>query len=208
MISVTLIRHGRTNGNELKQYIGRTDEPLSESGAAQLREAVGKGLYPPAEAVYTSPMLRCHQTAQIIYPGVSYLPVPELRECDFGSFETKTHEELKTDPAYCRWLDTGGLSGIPGGESLEDFQSRCLRGFRRVLSDAAARGLSSAVVTHGGAIMILMTVITGRPEEKYRYLLPNGEGCTLQLDKAAGKTQEAPGLTGFRLASYDRLSCH
>ena len=50
-IEIVLIRHGKTEGNKQKQYIGRTDQPLSEEGKAEIRS----GSYPSVEKVYASP---------------------------------------------------------------------------------------------------------------------------------------------------------
>ena len=36
-MKVILIRHGKTPGNLLKQYIGRTDQSLAEEGIAELK---------------------------------------------------------------------------------------------------------------------------------------------------------------------------
>lgn len=49
-------------------------------------------------------MLRCRQTAALLFPGVEQRQVPQLRECAFGRFEEKTWEELKDDPLYRAWM--------------------------------------------------------------------------------------------------------
>ena len=54
MRRVYLIRHGLTEGNRLRRYIGRTDEPLCAAGRAALSTAPLKGI----ETVYVSPLLR------------------------------------------------------------------------------------------------------------------------------------------------------
>ena len=55
--TIHLIRHGATKGNQLGQYIGRTDLPLAPEGAEQLRELSRAGGYPTAQAFYCSPLL-------------------------------------------------------------------------------------------------------------------------------------------------------
>lgn len=64
MLKLWLIRHGMTEGNRHGRYIGVTDEPLCEEG----RESLLQMAYPVPQAVYASPMLRCTQTAGILYP--------------------------------------------------------------------------------------------------------------------------------------------
>ena len=102
MNPVLLIRHGATAGNLKKRYIGRTDQPLCAAGEAQLRRLADD--LPPCDHLFCSPLLRCRQTAQLLWPGVEQTVVDELRETDFGPFEGKNHEELKDDPLYQAWI--------------------------------------------------------------------------------------------------------
>ena len=62
------------------------------------RESLQKRKYPKAELVYVSPMKRCMETAQCIYPGISMESNAFLKECDFGLFENKSYEELSDCP--------------------------------------------------------------------------------------------------------------
>ncbi len=99
MAEIILVRHGKTAGNLEGRYIGsRTDEPLCEEGIHALEEKVREGTYPPVDLVYASPMIRCRQTAKILWPKfadssqIQY--VQNLQECDFGAFENKNYQEL------------------------------------------------------------------------------------------------------------------
>ena len=66
MLKLILVRHGETQGNKLKRYIGkRTDEPLCPEAGNMLAQLA----YPEVQAVYASPMIRCTQTAGILFPG-------------------------------------------------------------------------------------------------------------------------------------------
>ena len=86
MLKLILIRHGETQGNKLKRYIGkRTDEPLCPEAGNMLAQLA----YPEVQAVYASPMIRCTQTAGILFPGKKLNIIDELAECDFGEFENK-----------------------------------------------------------------------------------------------------------------------
>ena len=107
-----LIRHSLTAGNLERRYIGRTDEGLCKEGMELLRSRT----YPEAEAVFVSPMKRCVQTAELIYPEQTYVVVEELAECDFGKFENRNYEELSGMPEYQAWIDSGVSGrGKPGG---------------------------------------------------------------------------------------------
>ena len=91
---ISVIRHGLTDANEMGIYIGKTDMPLSSKGAADLASKMDEFDYPSVHRVYTSPLLRCRETADILFPETEIVPVDEFRELDLGEFEGKTVEEL------------------------------------------------------------------------------------------------------------------
>ena len=95
-LKIHLIRHGATDANVLGQYIGcKTDTPLSPEGLNELRLLKENMEYPEIDCLYSSPMLRCKQTAAVLYPEKETVSVDNLREYDFGSFEGKTAAELE-----------------------------------------------------------------------------------------------------------------
>ncbi|MDD5920148.1 MAG: phosphoglycerate mutase family protein, partial [Oscillospiraceae bacterium] len=95
---IHLIRHGRTAESSEGLYLGRTDLPLSAAGKQQLLEKASQFTYPPAQMVYTSPLQRCVQTAEILYPDRLTLPLEAFNECDFGAFTGKSFAQLKNLP--------------------------------------------------------------------------------------------------------------
>ncbi len=178
-VEIVLIRHGKTEGNKEKRYIGRTDQPLSEEGIAGIKENLGR--YPSVEKVYASPMKRTRQTAELIYPGQASELVDGLREMDMGVFEGKNHAELKNRPSYILWVATRGKISIPGGESMKDFGKRTMDAFTQVLGDMQAEGIKrSAVVAHGGTIMSIVSQLAD--DDYYKYMVNNGAGFHLTLD--------------------------
>ena len=178
-VEIVLIRHGKTEGNKEKRYIGRTDQPLSEEGIAGIKENLGR--YPSVEKVYASPMKRSRQTAELIYPGQASELVDGLREMDMGVFEGKNHAELKNRPSYILWVATRGKISIPGGESMKDFGKRTMDAFTQVLGDMQAEGIKrSAVVAHGGTIMSIVSQLAD--DDYYKYMVNNGAGFRLTLD--------------------------
>ena len=95
-----LIRHGMTEGNREKRYIGKTDEGLCDEGRRILERRKAAGEYPEADLVFVSPMRRCLETAEVLYPGQEPVVVEEFRECDFGLFEGKNYRELTGNVHY------------------------------------------------------------------------------------------------------------
>lgn len=168
---IVFIRHGLTAGNLEKRYIGRTDEPLCSEGIAQLK----KQTYPPCEVLICSPMKRCIQTAELIYPEHDIELCDDLRECDFGDFEGKNYKELSDNPDYQRWVDSGGGMQFPDGESPADFRQRCAAAFEMIVRKYPASG-SIAFVVHGGTIMSVLEKYAVPYGDYYSWHCENGHG--------------------------------
>ncbi|MEI3188479.1 MAG: histidine phosphatase family protein [Lachnospiraceae bacterium] len=190
MAELILIRHGKTAGNLLGRYIGsRTDEPLCDEGREEL---AGKQL-PEVERLYVSPMKRCVETAEILWPGFDrkkMQKVTDLRECDFGDFENKNYKELSGNGDYQAWIDSNGTLPFPNGESMDAFKSRCLEAFARIVEEVSgaeqewiASGKTgifrAGIVVHGGTIMAILEQY-GYPKAAYfDYQVKNGCGYRL-----------------------------
>ncbi len=151
---MSLIRHGRTQANEKGIYIGSTDYPLSDKGASELCGKMDLYEYPRVQRVYSSPLRRCTETAEILFPDQELYIAEELRELNFGEFDGKSVDELIHREDYKTWL-RGGSPDVrpPGGESAEELCIRSYKVLHRMLLDMMESDLEHcAVITHGGVI--------------------------------------------------------
>lgn len=179
---IHLIRHGLTDGNLKGQYIGRTDLPITPEGVKELqmlRETVD---YPNVPIVYSSPMLRCRQSAKILFPDNEISIVDNLKEYDFGDFEGKTAGELEIDPAYIEWT-SGKASGTPNGEDNAEFAKRIALGINEIIRDMMEKSIyRSAVIMHGGTIMTFLAACALPRRHLAEWATGNGRGYTILVD--------------------------
>ena len=181
-IKILLLRHGMTDGNKEKRYIGRTDEALCEAAKIDLSDRKKMGQYPEITRLFVSPMLRCLETAQILYPDMEMTKIEQFREMDFGIFEGKNYQELSEEPEYQKWVSGGCNGSIPGGESKSSFTSRCLEGVDVMLQDLftnnkpelALENQEVGMIVHGGTIMSILSAYAGG--EYFDYQVATGEG--------------------------------
>ena len=179
MLKIYLIRHGQTPGNKLKRYIGTTDEHLTREGCELLKELS----YPIPETLYVSPLLRCVETAGILFPEKELHIIDELSECDFGEFENKNYKELSGNENYQKWIDSNGMLPFPGGESREEFKRRSLTGFQKAVTGCIREDVHrAALVVHGGTIMNIMEEYADRQRPFYEWHVKNGGGYLVELD--------------------------
>jgi alpha-ribazole phosphatase len=101
-----MIRHGLTEANLEGRYIGTTDLPLCEQGRASLEQLYKSCDYPEVDRVYTSPLKRAVQTAEILYPDSLIEPVDKLRELDFGDFEGKPRTSSNMIRPFRAWISS------------------------------------------------------------------------------------------------------
>ncbi len=155
---ISVIRHGMTDANQKGIYIGSTDLPLSAKGAADLAAKMDEFDYPTVHRVYTSPLRRCTETAEILFPYTEMCVVDDLRELNFGDFENKSIDELAGRRDYNEWLRGTKESRPPNGESLEELTARTYKALHSVIMDMMESGLThSALITHGGIISNMLS---------------------------------------------------
>lgn len=181
--TVHLIRNALTDESCDGRYIGHTDVEISESGKAQLRQMKDELVFPPVEAVFTSPLKRCTETAAILYPDNKPIIIDGFIEYNFGEFENKTAEELKDHPVFPKWLAGEKGAEPPFGESNAKFEKRVRETFEKVAEGLMKTGTTeAAIVTHGGVIMTVLAAY-GIPElPMHEWITPNGCGFTIKIN--------------------------
>lgn len=179
-----LIRHGLTQGNLEGRYIGSgTDLPLCGQGRAQL-EALKRQLpYPQVPLVFSSPLLRARQSAEVLFPDAKVLVLDDLREMGFGKFEGHRVEELVKDPEFAAWINPQSHAVPQGAEGRGDFYNRTgdmlMKMFEYMLRTHTEE---AACVTHGGVIMSMLAqhaLPQRRPED---WMTDPGAGYSVRLD--------------------------
>lgn len=173
-VAITLLRHGLTEANERKEYLGWTDSPLSERGHSEINQL--KAGFQEYERVISSDLQRCVETAKLLFPTVSLQTNHAFREMNWGSWEGKTYEQLKEEASYQKWLNKPMEAPIPDGESYSIFSERVESGWRQLMSQTFE---NIAIVTHGGVIRELL--VRYAPEEKlfWDWSIPHAGGYQL-----------------------------
>lgn len=189
-----LIRHGATKGNREKRYVGRTDETLLAETVEELIDyrRQKEEMLSQVEVVVISPLVRCRQTADILFPGKKQCVVDAFRECNFEDFEYRNFQELDGNPFYQQFIDSSGECGFPDGEDRKTFQKRCVEGFEELMRREVFCQLScAALVVHGGTIMALLDCYSVLHKNYYEWQTGNGTGFVTEVirDRETGQWQ-------------------
>lgn len=161
---LTLMRHLPTNGNQQKQYIGWTDEPIIPV------DPVTHQLPWQPQIVYGSDLRRCKESAALYFPQAQYVADARFRETNFGHWEGKTYDMLKEVKAYRQWIDDPFNHYPPSGESIYEVKKRLLEG----LAELPSGEKQHFIVMHGGPIRILLTEFTPDKTDFWSWSIPHG----------------------------------
>ena len=132
-----LVRHGETDWNRSGQIMGSRPVPLNANGMSQARELAQRLSTLPIQKLYSSPVDRARQTADIV---ASALQVPVtiengLTEIGVGEWEGKFWDELVDDIARINFYASPQDARPPGGETLREVQSRAVAAVQRTCLD-------------------------------------------------------------------------
>jgi broad specificity phosphatase PhoE len=151
-LCVYVIRHGKTTWNKSGRLQGQLDIELSDTGRLQAQKAAEELAEITFEAAYSSDLVRCSETAEIILgnrPLVLH-KTSALREENYGEWAGRTYAEIaRTWPDQCRERERDRVNTRPeGGETLGEMQERVMAKMEEIAAEHP-RG-NVLVVTHGG----------------------------------------------------------
>jgi len=163
IVTVVLVRHGRSTSNAAGTLAGRTpgvqlDEQGREQAAALARRLAGIGL----DRLVCSPLERCLQTLAPL-AAQRGLPVEvddRLSEVDYGSWSGRSLKDLLHEPLWRVVQAHPSAAVFPGGEGLAQMSARAADAIRSVR--AAATGDRTVLVcSHGDVIKAILADALG-----------------------------------------------
>jgi len=147
--TLTLIRGTYTEFEKEGRILGRLDHPANKDGVKMLHSKSRAGEYPAAQAVFSSPLVRCLESARAIYPRAEIIELDHLSAFDYGIFAGKSYNEIVTDKRFKIWANSRMLTAMPGGESPYVFLSRCGQALREIADHAWKNRLENvSAITH------------------------------------------------------------
>ena len=187
MTTILLARHGETDWNRDGRFQGQADPPLNRTGRAQAVDLSVALMAEQLAAVYSSPLRRALETAEVLAAshGLEPVPVDDLREVDVGSWSGLTRAEVEERfPAqFARWLDYG--QGWEDGETYEEMGRRAVDALLQLA--ATHDGERVLAVTHGGPIRAAFAFADGTTHAEARRLGPRiGNTFVAELAVADG----------------------
>lgn len=184
--TVLLVRHGETKWNALGKFQGCKDIELSDEGIFQAKFLKDK-LENSFDYIYTSPLKRALDTANIICSDMDINPViePSLREIDFGEWEGLTLKEIESlyPDNFNLWANDEIDAPLCGGDlSMKLVSLRAKEGILRLV--AKHKNKRIIIVCHGGIIKGgLVGLFDWKMTMYHKINLGNTSICELSFDE-------------------------
>lgn len=168
-MDIYLMRHGETEWNRIRRLQGIADIPLNENGIAEAKRAAEGLREVPFDRIYTSPLTRARQTAEIVRGDrqIEIIETDGLKEISFGEYEGLICQKEGyniPDPDFPRFFeDPENYRTAPGGESIQHLRERTLHFVRSVMEDPKNEGMTFLMTTHGAAIRGILSGLQDLP---------------------------------------------
>lgn len=159
------IRHGESEANVLHEFSNRgLKHGLTKKGEAQAKTLAEKLKGMSIVGLYSSPLLRARQTAEILSKAVQvpYDVTDALREYDCGVLEGTSTEAgwAIYDRVTQDWLiGRNWESRIEGGESFLDMKARFASFIESLLQEYQDTSDAIALVGHGGLYRCMLPLV-------------------------------------------------
>ncbi|MFC2011052.1 histidine phosphatase family protein [Chloroflexota bacterium] len=169
MSRLLLVRHGITESNSARRFVGQGDVDLSADGYRQVEKLRGRLANEKIDAVYSSDLKRALVTAEGISAEhkMDIVACPELREVNYGHAEGLTFQEIKSCyPEVAELIANFNLRlEFPGGEGFKGFMERVVRFLDRLEKHESSETI--LIVCHGGPLRTLALHLLGIAQDHW-----------------------------------------
>ena len=154
---IYILRHGETEHGEVKIYLGHTNCKLSQKGINDAKQLAY--VFDESEVVissiFSSDLIRCRSTVNIVFPGRKVTFLKNLREINMGVLDGLTFEEVKRKyPEVYKKRGENIAEFIPlNGESFRVCQQRSIKVFNHIIDTTEG---NVVICSHAGFIRGLL----------------------------------------------------
>lgn len=161
---IYLIRHGESEGNKARAFLGHTDLDITETGHIQAENTARFLKDIKADVIYSSDLIRAYNTAlhTAEMKGMEIIKNSNLREIYAGQWETLKFTELEDrfKNEYGVWKENIGEASCPGGESTAQLQKRIVTEVTKIARDN--QGKTVFIFTHATPLRVFKAYCDGK----------------------------------------------
>ena len=179
-MKIYFTRHGESEANLLREHSNRGfKHPLTEKGRAQAAALAQKLVDIPINRLFTSPIMRAVQTAEILSDalGVSYEITDALREYDCGILEGRADEAAWQlhFAVFDAWVHQKDWERrIEGGESFIEIRDRFVPFIEQLIVEYGESLVNIVLVGHGGLYRCMLPLVLANADSDFVLKQPMG----------------------------------
>ena len=165
-MKITLVRHTSLNISSNICY-GQSDVDVSIKFDEELRVLREKLLNKEFDAIYSSPLQRCHKLAQALstdetlnFSERNIVLDDRLKELHFGDWELSSWDDIPRD-IFDTWANDYANLAPPKGETFSQLHARAKSFVDDVSNHSQDKNI--LVITHGGLIRALIAEVLQIP---------------------------------------------
>ena len=170
MATILLVRHGETDWNRSGRVMGTRPVPLNQNGLTQAARLAIQLTALKTPMLYSSPVARARQTADIL-SSTLHVPVveePGLAEIGVGEWEGRYWNEFEGDPARVNYYRLPEEARPPGGETLGEARRRAVASVQRAVESAGSG--PAILVTHADIVKAIVAHYLEAPLQTMRHM--------------------------------------
>ncbi|MEZ4510424.1 MAG: MSMEG_4193 family putative phosphomutase [Chloroflexota bacterium] len=205
MTTIILVRHGENDWVKKHRLAGWIpDIHLNENGQKQAEAAAERLAHLPVQAIYSSPVLRCMETAVYIANrhNLEITQLEDIGEVRYGKWEGEKIKKLVKNPLWGVVQFFPSRMRFPHGEALREVQFRAIQALEQLTQHHPDDLI--VVVSHADLIKLVMAHYLGvhidlfqriiiSPASSSVLMLPaNGQGVRVMRINDDGPLQPPP----------------
>lgn len=163
IVTVLLVRHGRSTSNAAGTLAGRTPGvELDDQGRRQAANLAGRLKDITIDRLISSPLERCRQTLAPLAGelGLTIETDDRLLEVDYGRWSGRELKNLLQEPLWRVVQAHPSAAVFPDGEGLADMSARAVDAIRGI-RQSAATDQTVLICSHGDVIKAILADALG-----------------------------------------------
>ncbi len=189
MTKFLFVRHGESQANLDRIFVGQTDSPLTELGQKQAAmTAAYLAAHYKVDYVYASDLSRAYITGAVIAKACN-APIQAdrgLREVYVGLWEGVPFKEVpvRFKDTHQLWITNVGFCRFEAGESMMEAQARMVKTLRQIGN--AHPDAVIVIATHASALRAFQTYCEGKTQAEMQQvpLVSNASVTEIEYDGA------------------------
>lgn len=173
-MNIYVIRHGRTNNNDLGLFNGRNDEDINDTGIEQAKNVRNKLKNINIDLIICSPMKRAKHTAEII--NINNIPIiydNRLMERDTGEITLKPYKMIDREE-YWNYYSTK----YKNVEPISDLLKRVSSFIDEIRIKYKNKNI--LIVTHNGVSRAFYAYFNGIPKDGKIWKIGTQKNCEIR----------------------------